>query len=145
MLPIVYTCVTPPLGKPPRFYNGDVCVFALVVLDPQAAAETGAAAAATASAVAVLADPAEADDARRAAKSSAIKVASCTDAALCLFQRVLEWGQCSSSDGSEELSVAVDADRYGPSFSEAFDRIDRLMFFFYWIDRLMVRCKAKYV
>ena len=42
---------------------------------------------------------------------------------------MLEWGQCSSSDGSEELSVAGDADRYGPSFSEAFDRIDRLMFF----------------
>ena len=41
------------------------------------------------------------------------------DAALCLFQRVLEWGQFSSFDGSEELSVAGDAERYGPSFSEA--------------------------
>ena len=57
------------------------------------------------------------------------------DAALCLFQRVLEWGHCSSSDGSEELSVAGDAERYGPSFSEVFDWIDRLIVFLIgWID-----------
>ena len=57
------------------------------------------------------------------------------DAALCLFQRVLEWGHWSSSDGSEELSVAGDAETYGPSFSEVFDWIDRLIVFLIgWID-----------